>query len=100
MNGYTSYIDHYSGPLLCFPLRKHAYSILLKILPPKKKKKKKKKKNRVKNSNIFHISAQNIDREYSLEPPRRDGSNEYQQSMFMSEIRKIMYTPVNPSFSI
>ena len=32
--------------------------------------------------NIFLISAQNIDRGYSLEPPRRGGSNEYQQSMF------------------
>ena len=31
---------------------------------------------------IFLISAQNIDCEYSLEPPRRGGSNEYPQSMF------------------
>ena len=31
---------------------------------------------------IFLISAQNIDCEYSLEPPQRGGSNEYQQSMF------------------
>ena len=31
---------------------------------------------------IFLISAQNIDCGYSLEPPRRGGSNEYQQSMF------------------
>ena len=31
---------------------------------------------------IFHISAQNIDCEHSLEPPRRGGSNEYPQSMF------------------
>ena len=30
----------------------------------------------------FHISAQNIDCWYSLEPPRRGGSNEYPQSMF------------------
>ena len=35
-----------------------------------------------KNSDIFHISAQNIDCGYSLEPPRRGGSNEYPQSMF------------------
>ena len=34
------------------------------------------------NPNIFHISAQNIDCEYSLEPPRRGGSNEYPRSMF------------------
>ena len=30
-----------------------------------------------KNSDIFHISAQNIACGYSLEPPRRRGSNEY-----------------------
>ena len=30
---------------------------------------------------IFLISAQNIDCGYSLEPPRRGGSNEYPQSM-------------------
>ena len=49
---------------------------------------------------FFHISAQNIDCGYSLEPPRRGGSNEYPQSMFWAEIRKITYTPVNPSFTI
>ena len=54
----------------------------------------------IKNSDIFHISAQNIDCGYLLEPPRRGGSNEYPQSMFSAEIRKIMYTPVNPSFTI
>ena len=39
----------------------------------------------IKNSNIFQISAQNIDCGYSLEPPRRGGSNEYPQSMFWAE---------------
>ena len=34
-----------------------------------------------KNSDIFHIPAQNTDCGYSLEPPRRGGSNEYTQSM-------------------
>ena len=38
---------------------------------------------------IFLISAQNIDCGYSLEPPRRGGSNEYAQSMFCAEIGKI-----------
>ena len=33
-------------------------------------------------SDIFHISAQNIDCGYSLEPPWRGDSNEYPQSMF------------------
>ena len=46
------------------------------------------------------IFAQNIDCGYSLEPPRRGGSNEYPQSIFWAEIRKIMFTPVNPSFTI
>ena len=54
----------------------------------------------IKSSNIFHISAQNIDCGDSLEPPRRGGSNEFPQSMFWAEIRKMMYTPVNPSFTI
>ena len=51
-------------------------------------------------SDIFHISAQNIDCGYSLEPPQWGGSNEYPQSIFWAEIRKIIYTPVNPSFTI
>ena len=53
-----------------------------------------------KKSDIFHISAQNIDCGYSLEPSRRGGSYEYPQSMFLAEIRKIIFTPVNPSFTI
>ena len=47
----------------------------------------------------FHISALNIDCGYSLEPPRRGGSDEYPQSMVLSRMRKLMYTPVNPSFN-
>ena len=46
---------------------------------------------------IFLIFAQNIDCGYTLEPPRRGGSNEYPQSMFWSKIRKIgipLHTPV------
>ena len=38
---------------------------------------------------IFLISAENIDCGYSLEPPHRGSSNEYLQSMFWAEIRKI-----------
>ena len=49
-----------------------------------------------KNSDIFHISVQNIDCGYLLEWPRQGGSKEYPQSMFFSKIRKIMYIPVNP----
>ena len=54
-----------------------------------------------KNSDSFHISAQNMDCRYSLEPPRRGGSNEYPQSMFFEQkIRQIMYTPANSIFTI
>ena len=35
-----------------------------------------------KNSDIFHISAQNIDCEYMLERPLQGRSNEYPQSLF------------------
>ena len=54
----------------------------------------------IKNSDIFHISAQNIDCGYLLESSRRGGSNEYPQYMFWAEIREITYTPINPSFPI
>ena len=71
-------------------LQKHAYSNVLKILQPKKE------NFQIKNSDIFPISAQNIDYGYSLEPR---GSNEYPQSMFLSRNKKIMYIPVNSSFT-
>ena len=52
-----------------------------------------------KNSNIFfHIFAQNIDCGYSLEPPRRGGSNEYPQSMFLSRNKKNNVYPCKPQF--
>ena len=44
-----------------FTLRKHAYLNILKILPPKNE------NFQIKNSDIFHISAENIDCGYSLE---------------------------------
>ena len=47
-----------------YALRKHAYSNILKILQPKKE------NFRVKNSVIFHITAQNIDCGYTLELPQ------------------------------
>ena len=54
-----------------------------------------------KNSDIFRISAQNIDCGYSLEPPGRGGFGEHPQSMFLSRNKKkVMYTPLNPSFTI
>ena len=53
---------------------------------------------RYKNSDIFHFSAQNINCGYSLEPPRRGGSNEYPQSMFLSRNKKINVYPCKPQF--
>ena len=44
---------------------------------------------------FFHISAQNIDCWYSLEPPRQGSSEEYPLSVFWADIRKTMYTTVN-----
>ena len=55
-------------------LRKHAYSNILKISPPKTE------SFQIKILIFFHISAQNIDYGYSLEPPQWGGSNEYPQS--------------------
>ena len=51
-----------------------------------------------KNSDIFHISDQNIDCGYSLEPPRRGGSNEYPQFMFLSRNKKNNVYPCKPQF--
>ena len=49
---------------------------------------------------MFLIFAQNIDCGYTLEPPRRGGSNEYRQSMFWSKNKKNRYTPAYPTFTI
>ena len=51
-----------------------------------------------KKSDIFHISAQNIDCGYSLEQPRRGGSDEYQQAMFLSRDKKNNVYPCKPQF--
>ena len=61
---------------------------------------KNKKKTKKKKTDIFHISVQTIDCRYSLEPPRRGGSNEYPQSMFLSRNKKNNVYLVNPSFAI
>ena len=44
---------------------------------------------------IFLIFAQNIDCGYTLEPPRRGGSNEYPQSMFWSKNKKKIGIPLH-----
>ena len=73
-------------------LRKHAYSNILNISPPKTENFK------IKNSVIFHMSAQIIDCGCSLEPPHRGGSNEYPQSMFLSRNKKNNVNPCKPQF--
>ena len=78
----------------CPALRNHAYSNILKSLQLKKE------NFQIKNSEIFHISAQNRDCGSSLELPRQGSSNEYPQTMFFDKISKIIYTLENPSFTI
>ena len=73
-------------------LRKQAYSNILKISQPKTK------SFQIKNSDIFHISAQNINCGYSLEPPCRGGSNECPQPMFLSRNKKNNVYPCKPQF--
>ena len=51
------------------------------------------------NFDIFLIFAQNIDCEYTIEPPRRGSSSEYPQSMFMSKNKKNGYIPTYTSFT-
>ena len=60
--------------------------------------KKKKEKFQIKNTDIYHTSAQNIDCGHSLEPPRWGGSNEYPQSMFLSRKKKNNVYPFKPQF--
>ena len=44
------------------------------------------------------MSAQNIDCEYLLEPPRRGSSNQYPQSMFLSRNKKNNVYPCKLQF--
>ena len=53
---------------------------------------------KLKTPDIFHISAQNIDCGYSLEPPQWGGSNKYPQSMFLSRNKKNNVYPCKPQF--
>ena len=64
----------------------------MKISPPKTE------NFQIENSDIFLISAQNIDCEYTLEPPRWGGSNEYPQSMFLNRNKKDNVYPYKPQF--
>ena len=64
------YVSNSRKAIQAATLRKHAYSYILKILPPKNW------KFSDENSVIFHISAQNIDCGYSLEPPHYEPSHQ------------------------
>ena len=47
---------------------------------------------------LFIFLLKNIDCGYSLEPPRRGGTNEYLQSMFLSRNKKNNVYPCKPQF--
>ena len=51
-----------------------------------------------KNSDIFHMSAQNIYCRYLLEPHRRGGSNEFPQSIDLSRNKKNNVYPCKLQF--
>ena len=73
------------------PLRKHAHAIYRNFLGCKNE------NFHQKSFDIFLTFAQNIDGGYTLEPPRRGGSNEYPQSMFWTQNKKnrhFLHTPV------
>ena len=78
--------------MLGFTLRKHAYSNILKISPPKTE------SFQTKISDIFHISAQNIDCGYSLEPPRHNHNNNINNNNiifedFVRHLSRLKYSP-------
>ena len=88
---FSKYQNQYNlisrNPTTDFSLREHANSNIQKIShtppPPTKT-----ENFQIKTLIVFHISAQNIDCGYLLEPPQRGGSNEYPQSMFLSKNKK------------
>ena len=73
-------------------VQKHAYSNILKILPPKIE------NFQIKKIWYFSYFCSKYRLWYSLEPPRRGGSNEYTQSMFMSRNKKNNVYPCKPQF--
>ena len=68
------------------------FKYILKISPPKTE------NFQIKVLIFFHISAQNVDCGYSIEPPRRGGSNEYPQSMLLSRNNKNNVYPCKTQF--
>ena len=77
------------------PLRKHAHAIYRDVFQ------KQKIKISLENFDFLNIFTQNIHYGYTLELPRRGGSNE-SQCMFLIKNKKIRHSPrpANPSFSM
>ena len=73
-------------------LQKHAYSNILKILPPKNE------NFQTKISDTFHISAQNIDCGYLLGLPQWGSSIEYPKFMLLSRNKKNNVYPFKLQF--
>ena len=73
-------------------LRKHAYSNILKIFELEMK------NFHIKNSDNFHISAQNTDCGYLLELHQRGSSNKYPQSMLLSRNNNYNVNFCKPQF--
>ena len=73
--GYVDWFESITKTRLCNfdPLKPHFYIVKLEFTGV---------------NIIFHISAQNKDCGYLLEPPRRGGSNEYPQSLFWAKKKK------------
>ena len=65
---------------------------ILRILPPNNE------NFQTKNSDSFHISAQNTDCGYLLKPSQRSSSFECPQSIFLSRNKKINVYPCKPQF--
>ena len=78
---------------LSLALQKHTYWNILKILLPKNE------NFQIKSSDMSHISAQNID--CGIRYNRLDDAvlTSTHNLSFWAEIRKKMYTPVNPSLT-
>ena len=93
----------FEGTFLTLRLKRQRYSYIYIITKTRLLKyvenftsKNRKKSDKI--SDIYRITAQNIDCGYSLEPPCRGGSNEYPQTMFLSRNKKSNIYPCKPQF--
>ena len=81
-----------SPTTICSLIRKLAHAIYRELFH--------KQKLRILLLLLFNIFALKINCGYTLEPPRRGGSNEYTQSMFWNKIRKIGIPMLTPGFAL